>query len=146
MIVLAPTGVAAINAGGQTIHSFFKIRPSVYPPDDSRLKRGKGLLEEGPCISDYFAYNQSKIDLLNQVDTIVIDEISMVRSITITERNQKAVSNVFKGSRDGSYTDEDVEAVATYLSSETSSTISYYSMQNSKPKEAKSTEKLNAPT
>lgn len=79
MIVLAPTGVAAINAGGQTIHSFFKIRPSVYPPDDSRLKPEKGLLEEGPCISDYFAYNQSKIDLLNQLDTIVIDEISMVR-------------------------------------------------------------------
>ena len=79
MIVLAPTGVAAINAGGQTIHSFFKIRPSVYPPDDPRLKPEKGHTEEGPSISDYFAYNQSKIDMLNQIDTIVIDEISMVR-------------------------------------------------------------------
>ena len=79
IIVLAPTGVAAINAGGQTIHSFFKIRPSVYPPDDPRLKPEKGQTDEGPCINDYFAYNQSKVDLLNQIDTIVIDEISMVR-------------------------------------------------------------------
>ena len=37
MIVLAPTGVAAINAGGQTIHSFFQIPPSIYAPDDPRL-------------------------------------------------------------------------------------------------------------
>ena len=66
MIVLAPTGVAAINAGGQTIHSFFKIRPSVYPPDDPRLKPEKGHNEEGPSISDYFAYNQSKIDMLTK--------------------------------------------------------------------------------
>ena len=38
MVVLAPTGVAAINAGGQTIHSFFKIPPSLYTPDDKRLR------------------------------------------------------------------------------------------------------------
>ena len=34
MVVLAPTGVAAINASGETIHSFFHIRPSVYIPED----------------------------------------------------------------------------------------------------------------
>ena len=38
IVKLAPTGVAAINAGGQTLHSFFKIRHSVYTPDDPRLK------------------------------------------------------------------------------------------------------------
>lgn len=38
MVVVAPTGVAAINAGGQTIHSFFKIKPSVYVPGDKRLR------------------------------------------------------------------------------------------------------------
>jgi type II secretory pathway predicted ATPase ExeA len=37
-LILAPTGVAAINAGGQTIHSFFKIKPSVYIPSDKRLR------------------------------------------------------------------------------------------------------------
>lgn len=38
MVVLAPTGVAAVNAGGQTIHSFFKIAPSLYVPNDKRLR------------------------------------------------------------------------------------------------------------
>jgi type II secretory pathway predicted ATPase ExeA len=37
--VLAPTGVAAVNAGGQTIHSFFRIKPSVYIPEDKRLRK-----------------------------------------------------------------------------------------------------------
>src|ERR1700757_2921258 len=38
VVILAPTGVAAINAGGQTIHSFFQIKPSVYVPNDLRLR------------------------------------------------------------------------------------------------------------
>lgn len=79
IVILAPTGVAAINAGGQTIHSFFKIRPSVYTLDDPRLKTPMEQTDEGPGIVDYFSYNQSKIDELNQIETIVIDEISMVR-------------------------------------------------------------------
>src|SRR5690554_2882336 len=37
-VILAPTGVAAVNAGGQTIHSFFQIKPSVYIPNDKRLR------------------------------------------------------------------------------------------------------------
>ena len=76
------------------------------------------------------------VNLTDDVLTFIVvegNEIIMVRSITITERNQKAVTNVFKGSRDKSYTEEDVETVKNYLMSETSSTISYYSMQNSKP-------------
>lgn len=71
-------------------------------------------------------------DVLNFI-VVEGNEISMVRSITITERNQKAVSSVFAGSRDKSYTDEDLETVSNWLMSETSSTISYYSMQNSQP-------------
>ena len=76
------------------------------------------------------------VNLTDDVLTFIVvegNEIIMVRSITITERNQKAVTNVFRGSRDKSYTEEDVETVKNYLMSETSSTISYYSMQNSKP-------------
>jgi ABC-type ATPase involved in cell division len=37
-VIVAPTGVAAINAGGQTIHSFFQIKPSIYIPNDKRLR------------------------------------------------------------------------------------------------------------
>jgi hypothetical protein len=79
IVKLAPTGVAAINAGGQTLHSFFKIRPSVYTPDDPRLKSRKEQTEEGPNITDYFHYNLTRLRTIRGIETIVIDEISMVR-------------------------------------------------------------------
>lgn len=60
-IVLAPSGVAAINAGGQTIHSFF----------------GLDLGVQGP--KSYGMMNENKISLAQNVDTIIIDEVSMVR-------------------------------------------------------------------
>ena len=60
-IVLAPSGVAAINAGGQTIHSFF----------------GLDLGVQGP--KSYGIMNENKISLAQNVDTIIIDEVSMVR-------------------------------------------------------------------
>ncbi|MBQ7812063.1 MAG: AAA family ATPase [Bacteroidales bacterium] len=75
MVILAPTGVAAINAGGQTIHSFFRIKPSVYTPDDFRLSTD--VLKPG--IVDYFSYSEQKKRVIKAIDTIVIDEISMVR-------------------------------------------------------------------
>lgn len=59
-IVLAPTGVAAMNAGGQTIHSFFKFPPRLIEPGDIKRLRSTRLVKA--------------------VDTIIIDEISMVRS------------------------------------------------------------------
>ena len=83
IVKLAPTGVAAINAGGQTLHSFFKIRPSVYTPDDPRLKSRKEQTEEGPNISDYFHYNLKRLKMIRGIETIVIDEISMVRCDTL---------------------------------------------------------------
>lgn len=61
MIVLAPTGVAAINAGGQTIHSFFGL--------------GFGVLGPG----EIGTLNSIKISVVNCIDTIIIDEVSMVR-------------------------------------------------------------------
>ena len=60
-IVLAPSGIAAINAGGQTIHSFFGFNFSVQGP----LSYGK--------------MNSNKISIVQNVDTIILDEVSMVR-------------------------------------------------------------------
>ena len=60
VILLAPTGVAAINAGGQTLHSFFKFPPRLIEPSDIRRLRSTRLIKA--------------------VETIIIDEISMVRS------------------------------------------------------------------
>ena len=80
IVVLAPTGVAAINAGGQTIHSFFKIKPSVYVPNDKRLrtKADEGDEDRG-IIYDHFKYFKEKLDVIKELELLIIDEISMVR-------------------------------------------------------------------
>ncbi|MCX7696231.1 MAG: AAA family ATPase [Bacteroidales bacterium] len=69
-VILAPTGVAAIQAGGQTIHSFFKLPHGLLLlPDDVQ----NSPLEE-------IAFPRWKIELIQQLDTIIIDEVSMLRA------------------------------------------------------------------
>lgn len=67
MVVLAPTGIAAINAGGSTIHSFFQLAFGPYIP-------GTHYTAEG------FKLTKRKINLIRSLDLIVIDEVSMVRA------------------------------------------------------------------
>lgn len=71
-VILAPTGIAAINAGGSTIHSFFKL--PFYPllPTDTRysVRNLRGTMK----------YNGEKIKLLKELELIIIDEVSMVRA------------------------------------------------------------------
>ena len=112
------------------INNFTTSRLQVQEIDSSLLAYCRALnqISEG---TRYGIVNLTD-DVLNFI-VVEGNEILMVRSITITERNQKAVSSGFAGSRDKSYTDEDIETVSNWLMSETSSTISYYSMQNSKP-------------
>lgn len=73
-VVLAPTGIAAINAGGSTIHSFFKLPFHPLPPDDPNLSLQRGR------IHDFFKYTKAHRKLLEQLELIIIDEISMVRA------------------------------------------------------------------
>ncbi|MDE5585963.1 MAG: AAA family ATPase [Muribaculaceae bacterium] len=70
IVVLAPTGIAALNAGGMTIHSFFQLSFSPFLP---------GVGQSGGD-SRFSKYSKKKIKLLRSIDTIVIDEISMVRA------------------------------------------------------------------
>jgi tetratricopeptide (TPR) repeat protein len=73
-VVLAPTGIAAINAGGSTMHSFFKL--PFYPllPDDPNLSLQRGRIHE------FFKYTKPHRKLLEKLELVIIDEISMVRS------------------------------------------------------------------
>lgn len=71
-VVLAPTGIAAINAGGATLHSFFKLPFHPLLPNDSRYSARN--------IRDTLKYNGEKRKLLREVELIIIDEISMVRA------------------------------------------------------------------
>jgi tetratricopeptide (TPR) repeat protein len=73
-IVLAPTGIAAINAGGSTLHSFFKLPFHPLLPDDPRFS-----LRDGK-IHDFLKYTKQHRKLLQEVELIIIDEISMVRA------------------------------------------------------------------
>jgi len=79
-VILAPTGVAAINAGGQTIHSFFQIKPSVYIPNDKRLRTRADLNDtDRSTIFDHFKYFKERIEIIRGLELLIIDEISMVR-------------------------------------------------------------------
>lgn len=73
MIVLAPTGVAAINAGGVTIHSFFQLPFAPYLPGAQSTMNGGGKQLENK-------FSREKINIMRSLDLLVIDEISMVRS------------------------------------------------------------------
>lgn len=80
MVVLAPTGVAAINAGGMTLHSFFQLPFGPYVPgmgrgvvndDNALVKDNKGFTHK---------FGKDKINIIRSLDLLVIDEISMVRA------------------------------------------------------------------
>lgn len=79
-IILAPTGVAAVNAGGQTIHSFFQIKPSVYVPNDKRLRTKAELNDaDRSTIFDHFKYFKERLEIIKGLELLIIDEVSMVR-------------------------------------------------------------------
>jgi len=69
MAIVAPTGVAAINAGGVTIHSFFQLPFGPYIPGNKTQQHKR--------------FNKEKINLIKGLDLLVIDEISMVRADTL---------------------------------------------------------------
>ncbi|ULQ55685.1 helix-turn-helix domain-containing protein [Flavihumibacter rivuli] len=80
MAVVAPTGVAAINAGGVTIHSFFNLPlgsfiPGPYLPvgSDQQFNNRQTLLR-------HMRFNQSRRELIRELELLVIDEVSMVRA------------------------------------------------------------------
>ncbi|MDR1121375.1 MAG: HRDC domain-containing protein [Dysgonamonadaceae bacterium] len=70
MVVVAPTGVAAINAGGVTVHSLFQLSLGPYLPEYQQANDNFQL----------FRFNKEKINILRSLDLLVIDEISMVRA------------------------------------------------------------------
>lgn len=71
-VILAPTGIAAVNVGGQTLHSFFKIPLQPLLPDDPNFHRTRLLAR--------LKYSSRLIKLIREVDLFIIDEISMVRA------------------------------------------------------------------
>ena len=86
-IVVAPTGVAAINAGGITIHSFFQLPFGPYVPGSE--------MASGQNKSYSHKFNQDKINIIRSMDLLVIDEVSMVRADLLD-----AISDMLRRYRD----------------------------------------------
>ena len=98
MVIVAPTGVAAINAGGVTIHSFFQLPFGPIVPDTGTVS--KSLPVTGLNAQKI---NKTKLKIMRSLDLLVIDEISMVRADLLdavdavlrkARRNNKAFGGV----------------------------------------------------
>jgi len=81
MAVIAPTGVAAINAGGVTIHSFFQLPFGTYLPTQKTVWGGESqnVYNKNQLLAQ-LRLNSTKKDLIRELDLLIIDEISMVRA------------------------------------------------------------------
>lgn len=87
MVVVAPTGIAAINAGGVTIHSFFQLNFAPYIPESTF----------NSAQQSFHKFGKEKINIIRSMDLLVIDEISMVRADQLD-----AVDSVLRRYRDRS--------------------------------------------
>ncbi|MUU79608.1 helix-turn-helix domain-containing protein [Winogradskyella endarachnes] len=95
MVIVAPTGVAAINAKGVTIHSFFQLPFGPILPNESLSNTSNRFNRK---------FSKTKIDIIKSLDLLVIDEISMVRAdlldgIDKTLRRFKNRNEVFGGAQ-----------------------------------------------
>ena len=71
VVVTAPTGIAAINAGGVTLHSFFQLDFAPFVPETQSMRTKNSFTQR---------FSKEKIQLIRGMDVLVIDEISMVRA------------------------------------------------------------------
>lgn len=95
-VVVAPTGVAAVNAGGVTIHSFFQLPLCPYLPDV------KELVTEYQMPESHRQLRKERVNILRTLDLLIIDEISMVRAdlldaVDATLRRYRRSSRPFGG-------------------------------------------------
>ncbi len=81
-VVAAPTGVAAINAHGVTLHSLFQLPFGIILPDQNLIKNNVRTIKNHSLLSRIH-YNSEKLNLLRNLELLIIDEASMVASYTV---------------------------------------------------------------
>ena len=79
MVIVAPTGVAAMNAKGTTINSIFQLPTGSFFPGDIGLENLQSGILSIQSVVDELSFNREKKSLLNEIELLVIDEVSMVR-------------------------------------------------------------------
>lgn len=80
-VIVAPTGIAALNAGGVTIHSFFQLPFGSFIPDFQTPNIGVAIKAENKStLKRHFRMNQNRISLIRNLELLIIDEVSMLRA------------------------------------------------------------------
>jgi uncharacterized protein YpbB len=103
-VIVAPTGIAALNAGGVTIHSFFQLPFSSFIPEfiSDGLVAGNTKFESKETLKRHFHFNKTRQNLIRNVELLIIDEVSMLRAdlldaIDWTLRNVRKNNSPFGG-------------------------------------------------
>lgn len=103
-VIVAPTGIAALNAGGVTIHSFFQLPFSSFIPEfvSEGLVNGNIKFESKETLKRHFHFNKTRQNLIRSVELLIIDEVSMLRAdlldaIDWTLRNVRRNNDPFGG-------------------------------------------------
>lgn len=78
-VVVAPTGVASINAGGVTMHSFFQLPFNLYLPGETTIFGNNTTVDKFSLLKN-LRFNREKTELINELELLIIDEVSMVRA------------------------------------------------------------------
>lgn len=78
-VVVAPTGVAAINAGGVTMHSFFQLPFTPFISNETKIFGNSATTDKHTLIRN-IRFNKQKIELINELELLIIDEVSMLRA------------------------------------------------------------------
>jgi hypothetical protein len=79
-VVAAPTGVAAINAGGMTLHSLFQLPFNAFLPTKQRVPSNFSNIHS---LFENFKFSKAKIELIKELELLIIDEVSMLRADTL---------------------------------------------------------------
>lgn len=81
-VVVAPTGIAALNAGGVTIHSMFQLPFAAFIPDNKQVAQFSGAIkfENSDTLGRHFKMNATKRSIIRNMELLIIDEVSMLRA------------------------------------------------------------------
>lgn len=103
-VVVAPTGIAALNAGGVTIHSMFQLPFAAFVPDFGSFQHvsDRIKLETKDSLMRHFTMNKKRIELLRNLELLIIDEVSMLRADLLDAmdwslRNIRKINEPFGG-------------------------------------------------
>lgn len=101
--IVAPTGIAALNAGGVTIHSFFQLPFSGFIPEfTSAIANDFVKIESKSSLLHHFNMNKTRLDIFRNLELLIIDEVSMLRAdlldaIDWTLRNVRKTNEPYGG-------------------------------------------------